>query len=68
MQRSDEPADNAVTTWKTRQAEAHTLRVIGAYLNLKQEDVMSLFGDVFQAKLKELQQAGTSKSTATRKV
>lgn len=51
-----DPNDNAVTTWKCyKRRVGKTLRLIGAHLDLKQEEVLELFADDFENYLITLQ-------------
>lgn len=59
--RSEPPAfagggdGNVVTTWKLRRRVAKTLRLIGAHLDLNQEDTLELFSREFSNYLSRLQ-------------
>ncbi len=53
MERED-PAE-PVTTLKVRAREARVLKLIGAYLDLNQQDVLSLFAGDFERKWEQLQ-------------
>ncbi len=58
-----EPAAGATTTWKCYAKTAKTLRLIGAHLNVKQEEVLALFGRYFEDYLLTLQTRDVAQRT-----
>jgi hypothetical protein len=56
-----------LTTWKARQDVARTLRLIAAYLDLKQEDTLELFLPAFEERLEQLRAADAERLAAKRK-